>query len=61
MFIVKVAWDAQSQQFRLLEQKLTNVFQDGDMFLLVVDSFPPEFDTADQRFIDLDQADIGHA
>jgi hypothetical protein len=60
MFIVKVAWDAQNQQFRLIDQKLINMFEDGDMYLLVVDFFPQE-SAIDGQLIDLDQADMGHA
>jgi hypothetical protein len=60
MFIVKVAWDAGKQQFRLLDSKLSNMFEDGDMYLLVVDFFPHDYDT-DGQFIDLDQAEMGHA
>ena len=60
MFIVKVAWDARNQQFRLMDPKLANMFEEGDMYLLVVDFFPQDPD-AGEEFIDLDQADIGHA
>jgi hypothetical protein len=60
MLIVKVSWDARNQQFRLMDHKLAHIFEDGDMYLLVVDYFPQEMD-ADDQFIDLDQADIGHA
>ena len=60
MFIVKVAWDARNQQFRLMDPKLANMFEEGDMYLLVVDFFPQDSDAGDE-FIDLDQADIGHA
>jgi hypothetical protein len=60
MFIVKVSWDARNQQFRLMDQKLAQMFEDGDMYLLVVDFFPQDSD-ADNQLIDLDQADIGHA
>jgi hypothetical protein len=60
MFIVKVAWDARNQQFRLLDQKLANMFEHGDMYLLVVDNLPQECDN-DGQFIDLDQAEMGHA
>ena len=59
MFIVKVAWDARNQQFRLMDQKLANLFEDGDMYLLVVDFLPQ--DAVDDQFIDLDQAEMGHA
>ena len=60
MFIVKVAWDASHQQFRLMDPKLAHVFEDGDMYLLVVDLCPPSYET-DGQFIDLDQAEMGHA
>ena len=60
MFIVKVSWDAQNQQFRLMDQKLAYMFEDGDMYLLVVDFFPQASD-GDGQFIDLDQAEMGHA
>jgi hypothetical protein len=59
MFIIKVSWDAQSQQFRLMDQKLANLFEDGDMYLLVVDFLPQ--DAVEGQFIDLDQAEMGHA
>ena len=60
MFIVKVAWDARNQQFRLMDQKLSHMFEDGDMYLLVVDFLPNESDV-EGDFIDLDQAEMGHA
>jgi hypothetical protein len=59
MFIVKVAWDARNQQFRLMDPKMANLFEDGDMYLLVVDFLPQ--DSADEQVIDLDQAEMGHA
>jgi hypothetical protein len=61
MFIIKVAWDVRTQQFRLTDPKLTHMFADGDMYLLVVDSFPQEMDADDGQFIDLDHAEMGHA
>jgi len=60
MFIVKVAWDARNQQFRLMDQKLAHMFEDGDMYLLVVDFFPQDTDV-DEQFVDLDHAEMGHA
>jgi hypothetical protein len=60
MLIVKVAWDARNQHFRLMDPKLAHLFEDGDMYLLVVDFFP-QHAQADDQFVDLDQADIGHA
>ncbi len=62
MFIVKVAWDARNQQFRLLDQKMTHMFHEGDMYLLVVDFLPHDCEVdGDGQFIDLDQAEMGHA
>jgi hypothetical protein len=60
MFIVKVAWDAHHQQFRLQDPKLAHMFEDGDLYLLVV-NFSPQDWAEDGQFIDLDQAEIGHA
>lgn len=60
MFIVKVAWDARNQHFRLMDQKMAQMFEEGDMYLLVVDFFPQD-PGLDEQLIDLDQADIGHA
>jgi hypothetical protein len=60
MFIVKVSWDAHNQQFRLMDQKFAHMFEDGDMYLLVVDIFPRGAPSDDQ-FIDLDHAEMGHA
>ncbi len=62
MFIVKVAWDARNKEFRLMDSKLAHMFEDGDMCLLVADFCPPANDTdTDGQFIDLDQAEMGHA
>jgi hypothetical protein len=60
VFVVKVAYDAYNQQFRLLDQKLAHMFEDGDMYLLVVDFLPNEVEV-DGQFIDMNQADMGHA
>ena len=60
MFIVKVAWDARNQQFRLMDPKLIQMFEDGDIYLLVVEFLPQETEV-DGSFIDLDQAEMGHA
>jgi hypothetical protein len=63
MFIVKVEWDARNQQFRLMDQKMAHLFEEGDMYLLVVDFLPQDAveDEFTDQFIDLDQAEIGHA
>ena len=57
MFIVKVAWDPHHQQFRLQNPKLAHMFEDGDLFLLMVNFFPQDW-AVDGQFIDLDQAEI---
>jgi hypothetical protein len=59
VFVVKVAYDAYNQQFRLLDQKLAHMFEDGDVYLLVVDFFPEA--EVEGQFIDMNQADMGHA
>jgi hypothetical protein len=61
MFLVKLAYDGYNHQFRLVDQKLANMFEDGEMYLLVVDFFPEEIEASEGQFIDLNQADIGHA
>jgi hypothetical protein len=43
-----------------VDQKLAHIFDEGDMYLLVVDSFPQESED-DTQFINLDQAEMGHA
>ena len=60
MFIIRVAWNAHNQQFQLLDPKLNHMFEDGDTYLLVVDFLPEDCDS-DGQFIDLDQAEMGHA
>jgi hypothetical protein len=58
---VKVAWDARNQQFRLTDQKLAHMFDEGETYLLVVDIFPEEMDADRGQFFDLDHAEMGHA
>ena len=60
MFIIKVAWDSRHQQFRLMDSKLAHMFEEGDTYLLVVD-YCPQDSEMDGQFIDLDQAEMGHA
>lgn len=61
MFIVNVAYDGYNQQFRLMDPKLAHMFDDGEMYLLVVDFFPQQSEVEGRQVIDLNQADIGHA
>jgi len=60
MLFIKVAYDAYNQQFRLIDPKMARMFADGDMYLLVVDFFPQNSEV-EAQFIDLTQAEMGHA
>ena len=44
----------------VVDSKLGNMFEEGDVYLLVVDFFPQDAES-DGQFIDLDQAEMGHA
>jgi hypothetical protein len=57
MILVKVAYDAYNQQFRLLDQTNARIFDDGEVYLVAVDFFPTDWD-ADETF---PAAEIGHA
>jgi hypothetical protein len=59
MILVKVAYDGQSQQFRLLEPDLTQMFDDGETYLIALDIFPTELLDSDR--VDVLSAGIGHA
>ena len=60
MFFIKVTYDACNQQFRLTDPELSHMFEDGDMYMLIVDFFP-ENPKIERQFIDLTQAETGHA
>ncbi len=60
MFFIKVAYDACNQQFRLTDPELSYMFEDGDIYMLIVDFFP-ENPKIERQFIDLTQAETGHA
>ncbi len=60
MFFIKVAYDACNQQFRLTDPELSYMFEDGDIYMLIVDFFP-ENPKIEGQFIDLTQAETGHA
>ena len=60
MFFIKVAYDACNQQFRLMDPELSHMFEDGDTYMLIVDFFP-ENPKIEGQFIDLTQAETGHA
>ena len=59
MILVKVAYDSQSQQFRLLDPDLNYMFDDGETYLVAVDIFPSKF--IDDDTVDVLPAGIGHA
>ena len=61
MLVVKVAWDARHQQFRPIDQKMSSIFEDGAMYLLVVDFLPQELDSDEGTLIDLENTSMGHA
>lgn len=43
-----------------MDSKLAHMFEEGDTYLLVVD-YCPQDSEMDGQFIDLDQAEMGHA
>jgi hypothetical protein len=59
MFILKVAYDGYNHQFRLIDRGLSHMFQDGEVYLLVVDFFPEPADGMD--LIEFRDTDIGNA
>jgi uncharacterized protein YkuJ len=59
MILVKVAYDSQSQQFRLMDPDHTYMFDDGETYLVAVDIFPSTF--IDDDTVDVLPAGIGHA
>jgi hypothetical protein len=62
MILVKVAYDRQSQQFRLLDPDLMHMFDDGETYLVAVDIFPSDStDWLDDATVDVLPAGIGHA
>lgn len=60
MFVVKVTYDASNQQFRLVDPKVAQLLQDGELYLLVADFFP-EDQEIEAGYIDFRNAEVGHA
>lgn len=58
MILVKVAYDAYNQQFRLVDQTHARIFDDGEVYLVAVDFFPTDWDDEE---VALPAAEIGHA
>jgi hypothetical protein len=58
MILVKVAYDAYNQQFRLIDQTTSRIFDDGEVYLVAVDFFPTDLG-ADEATCST--AEIGHA
>jgi hypothetical protein len=58
MVVVKVEYDASSQQFRLVDSALSHMFADGEVYYLAVEFFP---NTWDDSTVSFSQADVGHA
>jgi hypothetical protein len=62
MILVKVAYDSQSQQFRLLDPDLVHMFDDGEAYLVAVDIFPSDStEWLDNDTVDVLPAGTGHA
>jgi len=59
MILVKVAYDSQSQKFRLLDPDLLPMFDDGETYLVAVDIFPTDW--VDDGTVDVLPEGIGHA
>ena len=58
MYILKVTYDAYNRHFRLEDETMANMFEDGHVCLLVVDFFPSSMT---EQFINLNEIEIGHA
>lgn len=59
MILIRVQYDAYNRRFDLLDRKLASLLEDGEAYLLIVDSSPVETETED--FIEFDAADMAHA
>jgi len=59
MILVKVAYDAYNQQFRLIDQTNARIFDDGEVYLVAVDFFPTDWDGDETTTFPT--AEIGHA
>jgi hypothetical protein len=59
MILVKVAYDAYNQEFRLVDPHLAHMFDDGETYLLAVDIFPTDWEK--DEALGYPQADMGHA
>jgi hypothetical protein len=58
MILIKVAYDAYNQQFRLVEPTQARMFDDGEEYVVAVDFFPSDWDTGE---LPISAAEIGHA
>ena len=59
MILVKVAYDSQSQHFRLVDPDLVPMFDHGETYLIAVDIFPTEW--IDTETVEVLTAGTGHA
>lgn len=59
MILIRVQYDAYNRRFDLLDKKLASLLEDGEAYLLIVDSTPVETDTED--CIEFDTADMARA
>lgn len=59
MIFIRVRYDAYDRQLRLLDRELAGMLDDGETYLLAVDSSTVESGTED--FIELRDSDLAHA
>jgi len=59
MILIRVQYDAYNRRFDLLDRKRASWLEDGETYLLIVDSTPVETETED--FIEFNPADMAHA
>jgi hypothetical protein len=59
--VIKVTYDAYNQEFRLLDSRLARLFVDGETYVLTTDFVPQGPSDEEGHYIDLSQAEIGHA
>jgi hypothetical protein len=59
MILVKVAYDAYNQRFRLDDPTLSHMFEDGESYLLAVEIFPTEWEK--DADLNVPPAEMGHA
>jgi hypothetical protein len=59
MIFIRVRYDVYDRQFKLLDRELAGMLEDGETYLLAVDSSTVESGTED--FIEVRDSDLAHA